>query len=122
MKTKECKTIEIEKIVLEFYRRALLGKTYNAKDRSTIFDSIYNRCWRIVARKLSGEEKKNIEKIKTELRTKLQKQFEDNKIDKKILEQKDLGLRLGMLQKIFNMFNKYLYTFQDVIEIKKQKF
>lgn len=122
MKTKECETIEIEKSVLEFYRRALLGEKYQAKDRSTIFDSVYNRCWRIVARNLSGEEKKNIEKIKTELRRELQKQFKGKKIDKKILKRKDLGLRLGMLQKIFNMFNKYLYTFQDVIEIKNKNF
>lgn len=121
----------MEKKVIEFYRRCIFGSNYKSnanknKRSNNICSCCFNNAWRDMARTFAYKNKKGSKDFTAEQNArKILKQemlnFLINQVKKKKFSAKSFikafynreGLTVGQLQKVCNMFFKYLYTFLD---------
>ena len=138
---------KVEEKVLHFYRRIVFGSAYHKDNytRNDIYGWCFDNAWNDMARHvytkidgcelkedikkyMIGNELHNIQdkekpKSTTEIIIGIQKELKDKigKYNRKIGENKS-GFTIGKMQKIINMFFKYLYLFKEDLELDKDYF
>jgi len=140
--------VEVEKKVLEFYRRTLFGSNYKTEsntDEKHIIDWCFDNAWFDMARtiravkdsKLYGKTKaikaaraNEISKLKGKIKACLSQKYKCGNINNIIsacLAKNDrnvsfLEFHYGQSQKVVNMFFKYLYLFKREMNLTEEFF
>ena len=118
----------MESKVLTFYRRVIFGKNYkikNSKDLKMISFCCFSNAWKDMARTYKNKNEEERKKLKNNIFEDLFNQVKSKQFDPRnvILKYRNENeIKLGQVQKVVNMFYKYLYTFVDTQLIDKNLF